>query len=121
MHPPVDDITIAPILTMARIQEVEDLQAQVWGFGARGVVPTHVLYTVATSGGILLGAYDSNTLIGFAFGFLGEKEGRRRHVSHMLGIHPDHQGRGVGEALKQRQRAVALEQGLDLMTWTYDP
>jgi predicted GNAT superfamily acetyltransferase len=121
MRPTVNGITIEPILTMPHIQEVENLQAQVWGFGARGVVPTHVLYTVATSGGILLGAYDGDTLIGFVFGFLGAKDGRPRHVSHMLGIHPAHQGRGVGEALKQRQREVALEQGLDLMTWTYDP
>jgi predicted GNAT superfamily acetyltransferase len=39
----------------------------------------------------------------------------------MLGIHPRLQGGGIGAALKWRQRERALEQGLDLMTWTFDP
>ena len=34
---------------------------------------------------------------------------------------PDRRHRGVGEALKLAQRAQALDQGIDLVRWTFDP
>jgi predicted GNAT superfamily acetyltransferase len=39
----------------------------------------------------------------------------------MLGVLPEIRARGVGAALKWKQREEALKQGLELMTWTYDP
>jgi len=38
-----------------------------------------------------------------------------------MGIVPDRARRGVGELLKRRQRDFVLSQGLDLITWTFDP
>jgi chorismate synthase len=115
------EITITDVHKPTQLRAVEELQMVVWGFEPRSVVPAHVLYTVSTSGGILLGAYAEESLVGFVLGFLGRREGRLYHASHMLGVHPDYRGRGIGAALKWRQRERALEQGLDLMTWTFDP
>ncbi len=39
----------------------------------------------------------------------------------MLGVHPNFRGAGIGAALKVYQRDFVLAQGLDLITWTYDP
>lgn len=39
----------------------------------------------------------------------------------MLGVHPQWRDVGVGFALKCAQRQSIIEQGLDLITWTYDP
>jgi predicted GNAT superfamily acetyltransferase len=39
----------------------------------------------------------------------------------MMGVIPSHRGKGIGTALKICQREFALKQGLDLVTWTYDP
>jgi predicted GNAT superfamily acetyltransferase len=39
----------------------------------------------------------------------------------MMGVDPAYQSAGVGYRLKLAQRAFAQEQGLDLVTWTYDP
>src|SRR5579872_3647931 len=114
-------IRIEPIQDIKRIHQVEELQTQVWGFGDRGVLPGHALYTAAVSGGLLLGAFDRDSLVGFLFGLLGWKDGKLCHISHMLGIRPDFQGQGIGECLKQHQRQAALKQGLELMTWTFDP
>jgi predicted GNAT superfamily acetyltransferase len=100
---------------------VEDLQLLVWGDDLRSLVPAHMFYLITSTGGILLGAYAGGKLIGFVAGLLGRREGRLYHASHMLGIHPDYQGGGVGAALKWRQRERVLEQGLELMTWTFDP
>ncbi|MGH2409328.1 MAG: GNAT family N-acetyltransferase [Chloroflexota bacterium] len=113
--------TIETVSDQARLKEIEDLQIRVWGMDALEVVPAAMLYLARASGGIVLGAYDRGNLVGFVLGLLGCREGRLYHASHMLGIDPEYQGHGLGEALKRRQRGVALSQGLDLMTWTFDP
>ena len=93
---------------MSRLRAMEDLQELVWGGDYRAVVPAHMLYIVATSGGIVLGAYLDGQLAGFVLGLLAQRNGRLYHASHMLGIHPDHQGGGIGAALKWQQRERAL-------------
>lgn len=103
------------------MREVEALQLAIWGSEPSWVVPSHVLYIIAQNGGILLGAEYEGKLVGFVLGFLARQDGALFHASHMLGIHPDYQQHGIGVALKWRQRERALEQGLDLMTWTFDP
>jgi predicted GNAT superfamily acetyltransferase len=41
--------------------------------------------------------------------------------SHVAGVRPEAQNAGVGFALKLDQRRWALEQGIGLITWTFDP
>jgi predicted GNAT superfamily acetyltransferase len=64
-------------------------------------------------------------LIGFAFGFPGlyaTPDGPRlKHCSHMLGVRPDFRDQGVGFALKRAQWQMVRHQGIDRITWTYDP
>ncbi len=38
-----------------------------------------------------------------------------------MGIHPDHRDSGIGFALKRAQWQMVRHQGLDHITWTYDP
>ncbi len=116
-----DGVTIEDVHDLPRLRAMEDLQAAVWGHDNRTVVPGHLLALTAHTGGIVLGAFDGAEPVGFAFGLLGREGDRLYHASHMLGIHPRLQGGGIGAALKWRQRERALEQGLDLMTWTFDP
>ncbi|MGH2441609.1 MAG: GNAT family N-acetyltransferase, partial [Chloroflexota bacterium] len=114
-------VRIQDLSSSEHLRDLEDLQVLVWGGAPSTIVPVHVLHIVATTGGIVLGAYDGDQPVGFAFGFLGRRNGRLYHASHMLGVHPAYQGRGLGAALKMAQRERALQQGLDLMTWTFDP
>jgi predicted GNAT superfamily acetyltransferase len=116
-----DAVEIRELKETAELQAVEVLQQKVWGFRSRAVVPHHVLYVAATYRGIVLGAYMRGKLVGFTLGFLGQRDGKLCHVSHMLGVLPAYRGRGIGEALKWRQRERALAQGVELMTWTFDP
>src|SRR5579862_8763729 len=93
-----DDVEIRDLNEMADLEAVEALQQKVWGFRSRSIVPHHVLYIAATYRGIVLGAYIRGKLVGFALGFLGQREGNLCHVSHMLGVLPAYRGRGIGEA-----------------------
>lgn len=108
--------------------QCEELQKRIWEMpDYRDVVPAHLLITAAKNGGIFVGAFDGGAMVGFAFGFLGSEVAsdgsarRLKHTSHMLGVVPDVRVKGLGAHLKWFQRQVALAQGLDLMTWTYDP
>ena len=118
-----ENIVIRPVDTIEACQQAEEVQRLAWGMEDNlEVVPTHVLITAQKNGGIVLGAYDEDTMVGFVFGFLGRTPaGRDKLCSHMVGVIPKYQSHGIAEALKWEQRQFALQQGLDLVTWTYDP
>ncbi|MRX43433.1 hypothetical protein [Agromyces kandeliae] len=62
----------------------------------------------------------ANPPLGAALGFLGWDGGIHVH-SHMNAVDPAARGRGIGVALKLRQRAICLDHGVDEVRWTYDP
>ena len=104
---------------------VEELQRQVWPGSETDVVPKHILITVVHNGGLVLGAFEENKLIGFVFGFPGLEKTpdgpRPKHCSHQMGIHPDYRDSGIGFELKRAQWQMVRHQSLDHITWTYDP
>ncbi len=115
-------IAIRSLTTDAEIRAVEELQRLAWRLPDVEIVPLHVLVTAARNGGLLLGAFDGERLAGFVFGFLGlTAAGQLKHCSHMAGVHPDYRDRNLGYRLKLAQRAHVLAQGIDLITWTFDP
>jgi predicted GNAT superfamily acetyltransferase len=107
------------------MEQVEELQRIVWPGSETDVVPAHMLLTAAHNGGLVLGAFDDEKLVGMLFGFpglYGVPDGPRpKHCSHMLGVLPGTRDAGVGFALKRAQWQIVRKQGLDRITWTYDP
>jgi predicted GNAT superfamily acetyltransferase len=89
------------------------------------VVPVHLLVTFAHNGGLVAGAFAGDEMIGFVFGFPGldttTDPPRFKHCSHQLGVHPDYRNAGVGFALKRLQWEFVWQQGIERITWTYDP
>lgn len=116
------------IQTHEEYRAVEQLQREVWGLEEIEVVPDHLLLTAQKNGGLVLGAFDLSSeakggqLVGFVFGLVGlSPDGRIKHCSHMTGVAPDYQNQNLGYHLKLAQREHVLMQGLDLITWTFDP
>ena len=103
---------------------VEELQRVVWPGSETDVVPAHVFITATHNGGMVIGAFLEEELIGFVFGFPGldfTPDGPRpKHCSHMMGIKPGQRDAGVGFALKRAQWQMVRKQGIDHITWTYD-
>ncbi|MEM4519632.1 MAG: hypothetical protein QXD94_04265 [Sulfolobales archaeon] len=104
---------------------ITDTEIRVWGISDySGVVAHHVLIAADRRGGLVLGAFEKDTgrMVGFVFGILAMKnDGKLYHYSHMTGVVPEYRYKGLGYALKLMQREYVINQGFDLITWTYDP
>ncbi|HSC29445.1 MAG TPA: hypothetical protein VLD67_19360 [Vicinamibacterales bacterium] len=116
-------LTIRPLTSLDDCRQVAALEKVVWGYtDAEDVVPPPVLIVSIKRGGILLGAFDeSGAMKGFVYSIPGLKNGRPMQWSHMLGVTPDARAAGLGARLKLAQRLAALDLGIDLIEWTYDP
>ena len=114
-------IAIRKIISSAEMRAVENLQKEVWGMPELDVVPVTQLVAAAAAGGVLLGAYDREVLVGFAYGFVSYENGRTAHHSHMLAVKPEYRNFNLGERLKRAQREYVLSQGITEMSWTFDP
>jgi predicted GNAT superfamily acetyltransferase len=104
---------------------LEGLQNSIWVGGDVDVIPAHLLLAIAHNGGLVLGAYLNDQLVGFLVGFLGlakqNDEYQVKHVSHALGILPDYRSQGIGFALKRAQWQMVRHQQIEQITWTFDP
>lgn len=118
--------------TPQEMEAVEDLQRLVWPGSETDIVPGHLLVTAVHNGGLAIGAYQAangngqvERLVGFVFGFVGlyfTPDGPRpKHCSHMLAVDPAWRDQGLGFALKRAQWQMVRHQGIDRITWTYDP
>ncbi|MCP1145752.1 GNAT family N-acetyltransferase [Lysinibacillus endophyticus] len=111
-------IQVKELTTIEEMEQVQQLEKQVWGIEP---IPTHQTLTAVKNGGIMVGAYDGDKLVGFSYGFAGFKNGQVSLCSHMLGIDENYRSQQIGEKLKHAQRTIAIRKGYDIMHWTYDP
>ncbi len=127
---------------------VEILQARIWTGSERDIVPAHLLLASVRNGGLVIGAFASGrtnnsvfvseqdvpesakplpdeNLVGFVFGFpaiSNSGSGQKlHHHSHMLGVDPNYRDHGIGFMLKRAQWQMVRRQGIETITWTYDP
>lgn len=115
------EIVIRGIETLDEMGAVEELQRVVWQCADIDVVPRILLHPACEVGGVLVGAFDSARLVGFAFGLVGIERGALSLHSHMLAVLPAYRARSLGARLKFAQRERALSRGIKRMTWTFDP
>jgi predicted GNAT superfamily acetyltransferase len=114
-----------------RIEKLEDIKAieeasllfnRVWSTPEnQPLITAAMLRALSHSGNYVYGAYDQTEMVGAIVGFIGYGKGSLLLHSHMTGVTTKLQGKSVGFALKQHQRAWALERGIELVTWTFDP
>ena len=106
------------------LRACEALQQTVWSVADREVVPVSQLRAAQHAGGLVAGAFDGDTLVGFVYGFPALDEARSMAAgmhSHMLGVAPHARGRGIGRSLKWFQRTWCLDRGYQWVSWTFDP
>lgn len=125
------EIIIRSLETMEEIAAAEEVQRITWTMTDLDIIPAHALHAMQHSGAVLLGAFDGDRVVGFAFGVLGTEENpnrldqvaaaRLKMYSVIAGVLPEYQQHDIGYRLKMAQRDFALRIGIRLITWTYDP
>jgi predicted GNAT superfamily acetyltransferase len=103
------------------MRTVLSLQRTVWNFSDEELVPVRLFVVGEKIGGHVLGAFDGEQMVGFAYGLPGYRNGNTYVHSHMLGVLESYRNTGIGRALKLFQRDIALKQGFELIEWTFDP
>ena len=110
------------------LSDVEDLVplaelfAVVWGRPGDAPIGSDVLKALASSGNYVAGAFEGGRLIGGLVGWFAGTPPDDLHVhSHILGVLPDRDARGVGFDLKQHQRRWSLARRVSVIEWTTDP
>ena len=113
-------------VTLRALTSLEDADGIIHVMGAtwgdHELMPREMLRALAESGNIPWGAFEGEVMVGYVLGWAGVDADDGIHVhSHMLAALPERRHSGVGFALKLAQRAMALDQGMSLVRWTFDP
>lgn len=115
-------IAIRTLHEQVEFAEAVRLQRTIWGFEDLELLPVRFFVVANKVGGQTLGAFDGSRMVGFLLGIPGLKPGGGVYMhSHMMGVLDNYRNSGVGRKLKFAQRQDALERGLDLVEWTFDP
>jgi predicted GNAT superfamily acetyltransferase len=115
-------IEIHQLTTLEEFSAVVRLQREIWGFHDVELLPRRLFVVASKIGGQLLGAFHGRKMVAFCLCIPGLKANGKSYLhSHMLGVLPPYRNTGLGRRLKVKQREYALEQGIDLIEWTFDP
>lgn len=100
--------------------EASRVLQEVWGTTVP-LVPLEFLIAISHTGGYVAGAFVDDSMVGASIGMLARHHGRPALHSHVTGLVAGVRGTGVGREIKLHQRAWAIENDLDSITWTFDP
>lgn len=113
---------IEELTDLEDLREVAELFAVVWERPGEPPINADVLRALSHAGNYVFGARSNGRLIGGIVGWLGMHAPGDLHMhSHILGVLPDDEAKGLGFALKQHQRNWCLERGVPVIEWTFDP
>jgi predicted GNAT superfamily acetyltransferase len=111
-------LTVRVLETHDEFRQCERIQRSVWGMLG---VSREVLQVTQKYGGVVLGAFVGARMAGFLYAFLARRRGQLVHWSHMMAVERACRDCGLGFQMKLKHRALALEQGIKSIAWTYDP
>jgi predicted GNAT superfamily acetyltransferase len=114
-------MTVRPLSEIAEYQRCVELQREAWGVADIDVIPVRMFVTQTRIGGLVLGAFDNDRIVGFLNAMPGIRDRTPYWYSQMLAVAKDYWNSGVGSQLKLAQRDHARRRGLRLIEWTYDP
>jgi len=117
----LDSLTLRTCHTVGEFRQALALQKEVWGFADAELVPVRLFVVGEKVGGHVIGAYEGSEMVAFAYAIPGLRNGRSYLHSHMLAVREQYRNAGLGRRIKLFQRELALEQGVELIEWTFDP
>ena len=119
-------VVIVEATTVDELTEVAACLAAIWDTDpSRFQLGAELLRALSHAGNYVVAVRDARTgaMVGASMGFLGVHgpAGELHLHSHITGVVAGSQGRSIGFAAKQHQRAWSLARGIGVVTWTFDP
>ena len=120
------DLTFRELKGIGEISQGAHLITQVFGAANGEPVPADLMMAISLAGGYVGGAFLNGDLVGAAVGF-GELPGpdddlpERAMHSHVAAVSAAARGHRIGYQLKLHQREWALDRGIAVVEWTFDP
>jgi predicted GNAT superfamily acetyltransferase len=99
-----------------------ELERAVWKDDDIDVMPVRLYMLSRTCGSPTIGAFDrSGRLVGFSHTMIALRGTRIAYHSHMLAVAEGLRDMNIGYRIKLAQRRRAIEAGIPLIFWTFDP
>jgi len=117
-------IDVRPLSTLEEFRHCEELQERTRGTRASSVWSVAQLSQVRESGGLLLGASESDhpgRFHGVLVDIIAEIDGYPARETVVLDVAEDQQSRGIARLLRAHERAMLQKLGVDLCFWDTDP
>jgi len=114
-------VTVTALTDVSGARLAARLFAAIWGTAPREPISAEAVRALAHAGNYVSGAWVGDELVGASVAFFGRDHESWILQSHISGVAPGAQRAGTGFALKQHQRAWALERGISEIIWTFDP
>ncbi len=114
-------IEIRECATIEELDACIRLQREAFHLPDLELSPRRHLIVSKRAGGFTLGAFIKGELAGFVHHLVAVRGEEIIGYSHMMAVSARYQNRGLGARLKWAQRRRAIDEGRNLIRWTFEP
>jgi predicted GNAT superfamily acetyltransferase len=122
---PASDITVRECVSFEDFRQCVDLELKVWKSADLDAMPLRLYQISKACGAPTFGAFDGGKLVGFGHTMLALVESKIgpqvAYHSHMVAVTEELRDRAIGYRIKVAQRQHAIDAGIPLIFWTFDP
>ncbi|MDD4028455.1 MAG: hypothetical protein PHX86_01875 [Caldisericia bacterium] len=119
---PSTQITIRRLHLQEEFDAAYDVQAGLPEFRKVGLIPSYYMKLVNSRGGLVLGCFDGNRLVGYNYAFPCISSSLGIYLfADSMGFLKTYQKKHLGYCVKKLQYSLALSMGIRYIVWTYDP
>lgn len=114
------NIAIRPLTTLDDLRGCEALQRSLLGGRAEAALSVPSLAAIMESGGLLLGAWEGEVLLGGLVDLIAGPNGESR-FTYIHAVIEERRNNGIGTLLRVREREICVRDGTGLIRWWLDP
>lgn len=113
------EVRIRPV-ERSELRTCEAIMGEVFEFEDIDIIPAWQMHSSSRHGGIVLGAFTDERMVGFSFAYPAY-DGRPYLFSSGLFVLAEYESRGIGYRLKVEQGRQAIARGYQEIVWTVEP
>jgi predicted GNAT superfamily acetyltransferase len=116
------DVTIRECVTVEDFRQCIELERAIWHDDDIGIMPIRLYMVSRACNAPTIGAFDqAGRLVGFVHTMLALKGRQVVYHSHLAAVIEGLRHKEIGYRMKLKQREFAMNAGIPLIIWTFDP